>query len=846
MFPNGPNVTPQSFRIAIADKNDNPPYFPQKEYHAEVPEDQDVGSKVIEVLAKDKDTEASVTTYHINSGDPGRAFNIEKQTGFIRVAKPLDYESIKNYRLNVSANDGKFGSNTIVNIKIMNINDLKPKFQQEKYIIRDQLEETIPSYPIVKVKAIDPDLGDPSIDQNITYYLDEKSSKSQYFNVDSRTGEVTIVKKLDRDLPNGFPIWSTFIFAKDENGGPSGLESFVEFEVVLKDVNDNAPVLDMPNGLVWYENQNAGYVGSLDAKDYDTPENGPPFIFRIADNAPPAIKNQFSVEKVSGSYKLKALVEFDREKRKYHYIPITICDNDNLCGDSDLKLTIGDVNDNKMRPGQSEIFVYNYEGRAPDTDIGRVYVDDPDDWDLPDKTFRFKKPSEWRNQFSLDSNTGEIKMLSTIPLPNEINLFPIDFIVEDPTHGQVGINAVAATVNVTIKRIPQEAVIKSGSIRIKGQPEDFIRHDIQIGAGISKREKLKDSLSKLLNNGSIVEVFTVLPSGTSKSMPYTDVRFSAHGSPYFEPERLEGVFMKHLKSLEEDLQIEIVMVHIDECLIEGLNCPGQSCSNELDISEQPFKIYTNKTSFNGVSAAIKANCQCSVASSSKYYQHSSCHHNPCLNGGTCRNLPDGGYRCECPADNPDHFGSNCERLAASFNGQGWSVHKGIESCGNSHLNLWFKTSQEYGTLLYTGPYPNNINANVTDFLAVELVKGKLKMEINFGSHTEFIDLTQRVDDSEDHYLAIRWTNETIQMELDNQECANEISSGGDSRQKCFRQIMIHGTHHYINTNGPLHVGGVSFGADKFQELAKKLKLNRYVHTKYCSFFLVLCNSSSLI
>ncbi len=40
--------------------------------------------------------------------------------------------------------------------------------------------------------------------------------------------------------------------------------------------------------------------------------------------------------------------------------------------------------------GSSEIFVYNYEGRAPTTKIGRVFVDDPDDWDLPDKTFRFK------------------------------------------------------------------------------------------------------------------------------------------------------------------------------------------------------------------------------------------------------------------------------------------------------------------------------------------------------------------------------------------------------------------------------------------------------------------------
>ena len=34
----------------------------------------------------------------------------------------------------------------------------------------------------------------------------------------------------------------------------------MEFEVILEDINDNAPFLDMPDGLVWTENQRPGIV----------------------------------------------------------------------------------------------------------------------------------------------------------------------------------------------------------------------------------------------------------------------------------------------------------------------------------------------------------------------------------------------------------------------------------------------------------------------------------------------------------------------------------------------------------------------------------------------------------
>ena len=809
---NQPNVTPQKFRIAIADKNDNPPYFPQQTYHAEVPEDADVGSKVVEVRADDLDTEASITTYQIISGDPGKAFTIEEQTGFIRVAKPLDYEAIKEYRLVVGAWDGQFGSDTNVNITIINVNDVKPKFAKEKYTV-EQVEETVPNYPIIQVQAIDPDIGDTSVDQNITYYLDKSSEIANHFEVHPQTGQIKIIKKLDRDLPNGFPVWSTFIYAKDENGGVNGIENFVPFEVILSDYNDNPPFLNMPGGLVWTENQGPGLVGVLIADDYDELQNGPPFTYQIDEDARPNIKEWFSVNRINnGSFMLKALTTFDREQQKQYSIPIKVCDVKDLCAVSNLKLIVGDVNDNPMSFGFSEIFVYNYEGRAPDTPIGRVYVTDPDDWDLPSKTFRFADSSKWRGLFDLDSNTGMITMKRGIYLPNDLNYFSIDFQVEDPVHGQIGRDHVKATVNVTVQKIPKEAVVKSGSIRIKGNPEDFVK-----GNSLSKRDKFTSMMMTFLN-ASHVDVFTVLPSGNDLN-PTTDIRFAAHGSPYYAAEKLEGVLAANKKDLENSLNIDIVMIHIDECLYEGVHCPGQSCANQLDIEDLPVTIYTNQTSFVGVQALVRPVCKCSTISPVNYYQ--SCNPNPCLNNGTCEAKATGGYSCICPADNSDQFGPNCELLAASFNGQGWSWHRGLPACGNSHLSMTFNTAYDRGTLVYTGPTPDNVVENVTDFLSIELQKGKLTMKVNFGAGTKLLNLNKRVDDSKDHFLTVRWTNDTVQMELDDKSCSNEI-------QSCFSQITTHdSSHHYINTNGPLHVGGVSFGAHRLAELANTLQLDRY-------------------
>ena len=61
-------------------------------------------------------------------------------------------------------------------------------------------------------------------------------------------------------------------------------------------------------------------------------------------------------------YYLVTKVMFDREEQKEYQIPVRIEDNKGMAATSELRLVIGDVNDNPMAPGASSVFVYNYEG----------------------------------------------------------------------------------------------------------------------------------------------------------------------------------------------------------------------------------------------------------------------------------------------------------------------------------------------------------------------------------------------------------------------------------------------------------------------------------------------------
>uniref|UniRef100_A0A182NJX9 Cadherin domain-containing protein n=1 Tax=Anopheles dirus TaxID=7168 RepID=A0A182NJX9_9DIPT len=581
-----PNNISKQFIIKILDKNDHQPKFVQEHFVAEnVPEDATLNTVVIEVKALDQDTTSRIT-YRIIEGNVGNAFKIDENTGRISVNSRLDYETIREYVLAVQADDGIFQDHATVSIVIGNANDNPPRFI-DLYNVTIY-KETTPADCIMTFQAYDPDIGNRDEPQLIRYSFVEE--QEHLYEIDD-AGCLRLRKALDHDPPQGSKSWKIMITATDEDG--VGLKTTATINIFLEDINDNAPRLSnaMPNS--------PGLIVRLTADDVDEAQHGPPFHFSIDPNAPYEIKERFEVR----GDKLYALVEFDREEQKEYRVPIRISESgDEPMSDvSILQLVISTDNDNEMRPGESRIFVYNYKGESPSTEVGRVYVDDRDGWDLPDKTFLWDEATRHQSVdfFDLNRDTGMITMLQgTRGGDYELNFRVIKQSSLFARH------SVTARVTVTVKEIPEEAVDRSGSIRFHNvTAEEFVSRTP--GQLTTPKDRLQTSIANTLNvSRDNVDVFTVLKRDNVNGT-FLDVRFSAHGSPYYAPEKLNGMMGYRLRQLEEDVGLSVLMVGIDECIEEGRNCE-LSCKNTLYKSNVPIAVYTNTSSFVGVNAFVQA------------------------------------------------------------------------------------------------------------------------------------------------------------------------------------------------------------------------------------------------
>lgn len=196
-------------------------------------------------------------------------------TGSLRLIKPpLDYEDERHrfgFNLTVAVSDsGDIFSDpghvdyARVLIKLRDLNDNSPVFAKSNVTVTIPEDGKVGSI-VTKMHATDPDAGGFS---RVSYELDSRTNKQQ-FSVD-RSGFIRLEKPLDREHAAGYQL---IVIARDD-GVPLSRSATATVNVIVDDVNDNAPVITGQLKPVVMENSIPQKIVEIYATDADDRTKG--------------------------------------------------------------------------------------------------------------------------------------------------------------------------------------------------------------------------------------------------------------------------------------------------------------------------------------------------------------------------------------------------------------------------------------------------------------------------------------------------------------------------------------------------------------------------------------------
>ncbi|CAH1779064.1 unnamed protein product [Owenia fusiformis] len=839
--------------VVVADINDNRPEFAApKSYYKEVPEELPLGATCMEVSATDNDIgENAKLTFSIVSPDSPYFYfdNIHTtQTGIVKIKSRVDYEAMSShllqYNIRVQDPNPSNSDTAVIHINITDINDNAPVFNPAT-ISTTQSEDIPVGTTIATFSATDRDSG---VNAQFDYSIDYMNNRpdAMHFEIDPQSGVVTTMLRLDRE---NIATHNVHILAIDK--GTPTMTGTGTLILTLTDVNDNFPQFaEDYQPIAWENEPPVQDVVTIRGKDADTSPNGPPYLFALpCGETCPCNDNptcpQFSMnfrqggDSGRGEGDIRTKVTLDREQQKYYRMPIIMSDSGNprMTGTNTLTVTVGDRNDNDHRPGHKEVYVYNYKGELSNADLGHVYAEDPDDWDRGDKTFSFEGTSADHSRFTLDASSGILRMLRG----TGNGVYNLRVRVRDTVRN---VEAVS-TIRVNVQEIYDDAVYSSGSIRFaKMTQEQFIERN-KTGTGVEDYGKSRSTLlaEQIATMLSVpvgnVHIFSVRDNATNTTAKdrqpntHTDVRFAAHGSPWYRTARLDGLVLDNKEQIQTALGgAQIAMVPIDECYQSDWDCHDGGCSSLLRTTTNAHTVNTNATSLVGVDAFLETTCSCKARDFESPTQ--GCGPMSCLNNGTCHDIPRGetlgnsamqGFYCECLAD---FDGPRCQQTRHSFTGNGYAWYKRLApQCQDTTLSLEFMTSQDNGLLLYNGPW-ENVNANSLDnpvpqdFISVELEGGYPKVRLDLGTGAREMrvqgrdlggnNVMPKLSDGKWHKIDIIKIGQKVHFVVDS--CAQSVLNSSapwlEDRTPCQSpEVEFTGLGMYLTLYSPLELGGRS-------------------------------------
>ncbi|XP_063876233.1 putative neural-cadherin 2 [Scylla paramamosain] len=537
--------------VDVGDVNDVPPRFSRPEWTLDVPESLDPDNVLATLTVVDQDV-TNDFAYRVvpGSGWGWQRFRVEAASGSmpggnLRSVESLDYEDPdhrQGFHFKVQVTDmGAAGweqrehvAETWVRLSLVDENDNEPVFSEE--IISLMLPEDTPRGSLLaSFDALDPDAGG---DGRVRYQVNLSSDPDRHFDVDG-TGAVRLVGELDREDSD---LYTVFVLAVDEGEPPRTATATLTINVT--DVNDNPPFLSEPREVQVTENSEAQLVARVKLGDPDDwrQGHGPPFTISLDPHAPSHVTDSVRVtldrrgDDGRGVGVVWTRAALDREERPVLLVPLVVGDAGwpSLTATVTLTLHVADVNDNPMAPAAKTVTVHTMQRHGTEVPLGRVYVQDPDDWDAVEKTYA------WRDSkagFFLDTSSGHLSMAPSTP----DGRYHLTFVVSD---NQQGLKNVEANVTVMVKRISPHEIRRTTPLTLAASTVRLVRPPIE--GGMSLLNRLVEAARAWAGGGEeAVKVVSVQPlDGTPSS---TRIWLSATGIVNFD-----HILMYHKREASDD------------------------------------------------------------------------------------------------------------------------------------------------------------------------------------------------------------------------------------------------------------------------------------------------------
>lgn len=426
--------------ITVTDINDNSPIFSQTMYNVTINEDHQVNSSFLNISASDPDVGVNGEVFYELSPRQEKKnlelFDIDQNTGNLKVVASLIYESKEYYTIVVEAIDrGEQARKTQVNV-YLHVNDVHNNPPQININLLSNAdfaeisEDANLDTAVAHITVFDPDNGLNGIV--------ECSSSSDEFKLqrfDVHEYKVVIKSRLNRETQ---PEHQVLVSCHDK--GLQAMTSTAEFIVKVLDENDNKPKFTEETYKVSIqENNNRGTaLLKVSANDFDSGKNA-----ELTYSMSSVARYEFHIDSLTGQITVLSILDRESTQKLTFTVFATDAGSPNLTGSATVIVTVSDDNDQVPQFVEAHPVFSVPENYAAYTSIGIIQATDGDEGE--NKRLTFKLVPNYSVPFIVQPN-GTIQ--TTEPLDREnISTFHFQIIAQD--HGKVPkSNITDITVNV--------------------------------------------------------------------------------------------------------------------------------------------------------------------------------------------------------------------------------------------------------------------------------------------------------------------------------------------------------------------------------------------------------------